>query len=133
MNREIYIVIGLSVFAFLLGLQLKKWFTKKKPAANYKKQKVHKSQRSKIARQEQDKRPQEKRTKFSKLKTFFLWLQVFVLFFIIIFMVPALSRDVMLADDYFDQKLMLRVLIVALATYTLFIGLNKLFKKRGRW
>ncbi len=129
MNREIYIVVGLSIFAFLLGIQLKKKFAKKKPVTP---QKVHKSQRSKTAKQAQD-TPQEKQVKHPKLKSFFLWLQVAVLFFIIIFMMPALSRDIMLAEGDFDQKLILRVLIVAFAAYTLFVGLNKLFKKKGKW
>lgn len=129
MNREIYIVVGLSVFAFLLGIQLKKWFAKKKPVAN---QKIHKAQRSKIAKQAQES-PQEKQVKHPKLKSFFLWLQVVVLFFIIIFMMPALSRDIMVANGNYDQKLILRILIVAFAAYTLFVGLNKLFKKKGKW
>jgi Mg2+/citrate symporter len=129
MNREIYIVVGLSIFAFLLGIQLKKRFAKKKPIVA---QKIHKSQRSKTAKLAQE-TPQKKQIKHPKLKNFFLWLQVVVLFFIILFMMPALSRDIMLADGDYDQKLILRVLIVAFAAYTLFVGLNKLFKKKGKW
>lgn len=127
MNREIYIVVGLSVFAFLLGIQLKKWFSKKKKTVET--QKVHKSQRSKVAKQVQV-TPQKKESKFPKTKMFFMWLQVVVLFSIIIFMMPALSRDIMVAEGNYDQKLILRILIVAFATYTLFIGLNKLLKKK---
>jgi len=127
MNREIYIVVGLSVFAFLLGTQLKKWFSKKKKTVEI--QKVHKSQRSKVAKQAQA-IPQKKESKFPKTKMFFMWLQVVVLFSIIIFMVPALSRDIMIAEGNYDQKLILRILIVAFAAYTLFMGLNKLLKKK---
>ncbi len=129
MNREIYIVVGLSIFAFLLGIQLKKRFAKKKPVVA---QKIHKSQRSKTAKQAQE-TPPKKQTKYPKLKSFFLWLQVAVLFFIIIFMMPALSRDIMVADGNYDQKLILRILIVAFAAYTFFVGLNELFKKKGKW
>ncbi len=128
MNKEIYIVVGLSVFAFLLGIQLKKRFSKKAVDAP----KIHKSQRSKIAKQASAS-PQEKQSKHPKLKSFFLWLQVVVLFFIIVFMMPALSRDIMVAEGNYDQKLILRILIVAFAAYTLFVGLNKLFKKKGKW
>ena len=125
MNKEIYIVVGLSVFAFLLGIQLKKKFSKKVVDAP----KMHKSQRSKIAKQA----PQEKQTKHPKIKSFFLWLQVVVLLFIIVFMIPALSRDIMLAEGNYDQKVILRILIVAFAVYTLFVGLNKILKKKGKW
>ena len=128
MNKEIYIVVGLSIFAFLLGIKLKKKFSKKVVDVPQ----IHKSQRSKIAKQAPES-PKGKQSKHPKIKSFFLWLQVVVLFFIIIFMMPALSRDIMVADGNYDQKLILRVLIVAFAAYTLFVGLNKLFKKKGKW
>ena len=128
MNKEIYILIGISVFAFLLGTQLKKKFSKKVVGSP----KVHKSQRTKLAKQEEV-IPQKKQDKHPKIKTFFLWLQVVVLFSIIIFMVPALTRDIMVADGQFDQKLVLRILIVVFAAYTLFIGANKVLKKKGKW
>ncbi len=130
MNKEIYIVVGLSIFAFLLGIKLKKRFSKKAVAVD--EPKIHKSQRSKLAKKVPES-PQGKQSKHPKLKSFFLWLQVVVLFFIIIFMMPALSRDIMVADGDYDQKLILRMLIVAFAAYTLFVGLNKLFKKKGKW
>lgn len=125
MNKEIYILIGISVFAFLLGTQLKKKFSKKAVVSP----KVHKSQRSKLAKQEQV-QAQVKKEKHPKIKAVFLWLMLVVLFSIIIFMVPALSRDIMVADGHYDQKLILRIFIVALAAYTLFIGVNKVLKKR---
>lgn len=128
MDREIYIVVGLSIFAFLLGIQLKKKFSKKAPEEP----KINKSQRSKMAKQPQGVQD-KKQTKHPKIKSFFLWLQVVVLFSIILFMVPALSRDIMLAEGNYDQKLILRILIVVFAAYTLFVGLNKLFKKKGKW
>ncbi|MFT5750202.1 MAG: hypothetical protein ACI93S_001478 [Ancylomarina sp.] len=128
MNKEIYIVVGLSIFAFLLGIQLKKKFSKKVVDAP----KIDKSQRSKIAKKASES-PQGKQSKHPKIKSFFLWLQVVVLFFIIIFMIPALSRDIMIADGNYDQKIILRILIVTFAAYTLFVGLNKLFKKKGKW
>ncbi|MGZ2369399.1 hypothetical protein ACXR6G_06405 [Ancylomarina sp. YFZ004] len=128
MNKEIYILVGVSVFAFLLGTLLKKKFSKKV----VEEPKIHKSQRSKMAKHSQEV-SDKKQTKHPKIKSFFLWLQVVVLFFIIVFMIPALSRDIMLADGNYDQKLILRILIVAFAAYTLFVGLNKLFKKKGKW
>jgi len=128
MNREIYIVVGLSVFAFLLGIQLKKKFSKKAPQES----KILKSQRTKMAKMAQEV-PEKKSTKHPKIKSFFLWLQVVVLFSIIIFMVPALSRDIMLAEGNYDQKLILRILIVVFAAYTLFVGANKIFKQKGKW
>ncbi|MRT94617.1 hypothetical protein [Ancylomarina sp. 16SWW S1-10-2] len=124
MNKEIYIVVGMSIFAFLLGIQLKKKFSKKKVEAP----KIHKSQRSKFAKQAQE-LPQEKQSKYPKIKSFFLWLQVVVLFLIIVFMIPALSRDILVAEGNYDLKLILRLLIVIFATYTLFVGLIKLLKK----
>ncbi|MDE5424134.1 hypothetical protein L3073_18120 [Ancylomarina sp. DW003] len=130
MDRETYIVIGMSVFAFLFGLQVKKWLAKKKPVTQQ--VKINKSQRSKMAKQVQEE-PTKKQTKHPKIKSFFLWLQVVVLFSIIIFMVPALSRDIMLAEGVYDQKLILRILIVAFAAYTLFVGANKIFKQKGKW
>ena len=127
MNKEIYIVVGMSIFAFLLGIQLKKKFSKKKVEAP----KIHKSQRSKFAKQAQE-LSQEKQSKYPKIKSFFLWLQVVVLFLVIVFMIPALSRDILVAEGNYDLKLILRILIVISATYTLFVGLIKLLKKRKK-
>ncbi len=127
MNKQIYILIGLSVFAFLLGTQLKKRFSKKKVEAP----RIDKSQRSKMAKQSSA-QTTKSQSRFPKIKTFFLWLMIVVLFFIIIFMMPALSRDIMLAEGDYDQKLILRILIAASAAYTLFVGLNKLLKKKGK-
>ena len=127
MNKEIYIVVGISVFAFLLGIQLKKLFSKKTVVPP----KIHKSQRSKFAKQAQN-LPQEKQTKYPKIKSFFLWLQVIVLFLIIVFMIPALSRDILIAEGNYDLKLILRILIVIFATYTLFVGLIKLLRRKDK-
>lgn len=68
MDRETYIVIGMSVFAFLFGLQVKKWLAKKKLVTQQ--VKINKSQRSKMAKQVQEE-PTKKQTKHPKIKSFF--------------------------------------------------------------
>ena len=72
---------------------------------------------------------QAPKPKREKLKRVFLWIQVVVIFCLIIYMVPALSRDVVVADGVYNTNLFLRILIVALAVWTLFLGANKLFRK----
>ncbi|MFA8436646.1 MAG: hypothetical protein ACEPOZ_19220 [Marinifilaceae bacterium] len=120
MNKEHYIILGLCVFAFLVGSRLKKKFSSKPKPVH-----IPKNQRSKMARAAKQAIPSKK----EKVKRILLWIQVFVIFGLLIFMIPALSRDIVMAEGKFNQNLVLRILIVALSGWTLFVGIHKLLKK----
>ena len=123
MNTEIYILIGISLFAFLIGHKLKQYFKKSQTKGNNKKkpkrQKLSEKQLSASKRKE-------------KVKRVFLYIQLFFVFGLLIFMIPALSRDILSNQNGYDEKLILRILIVAFAGYILFMGFLKLMKSRKK-
>lgn len=119
MNTEIYILIGISVFAFLIGSKLRQNFKKAKHRGNSSK----KSKTNKLLIQ-QTSSSKRKET----VKTVFLYIQLFLVFGLLIFMIPALSRDILSNQTGFDEKLILRILIVGFAAYILFMGFLKLMK-----
>ncbi|NOU58235.1 hypothetical protein [Marinifilum caeruleilacunae] len=115
MSKEIYIVIGLCVFAFLLGGRLKK-------ALNSKGQKQTK-RKSKPAKKEVS--PTQ-----IKLRRIFTIAMLVLVFGIVIFMIPALSRDLLTHNGNISENLILRILIVAFAIYILFMGFMKIRKSK---
>lgn len=122
MFDNIYILLGLCVFAFLLGSRIKKKLNKPEKQVH-----VSKNQRSKLAKEvNKTQLPSGKQ----KLKKVFLWIQVVVIFSLLIYMIPALTRDILVANGTYSQNLFLRILIVALAMWTLFIGVNRILKKK---
>lgn len=124
MDNKLYIILGLCVFAFLVGSRLKKKLTPQKKEVH-----IPKNQRSKRAKEA--KTPQKAPLK-QKMKSIFLWVQVVVIFALILFMIPALTRDIQVADGNYTTNLILRILIVALAVWTLFLGVSKLLKSKSK-
>lgn len=121
MNKELYILIGISVFAFLIGQKIR---AKIKPSANNKK--AAKTRKS-ITREN----PQQllKKEKFKKL---FLVIQLLLIFGLIVFMIPALTRDILVKGENYNQNLILRILIVTFALYILFTGILKINKYKKK-
>ena len=117
MNTEIYILIGISVFAFLIGHKLRQKFKKSQTPKNS--GKSAKRKKLPITQSSSSKRKE-------KVKKVFLYIQLFLVFGLLIFMIPALSRDILSNQTGFDQKLILRIIIVVFATYILFMGFLKL-------
>lgn len=119
MNEQIYILIGICILTFLLGSKLRKKIsgnTSKGIKSGRKNQKIKSDAAPKSIKKE-------------KLKTVFLYIQLIVVFALLIFMIPALSRDLLSNAQVNNQNLVLRVLIVAFATYIFIMGYLRLRKK----
>lgn len=125
MNKDIFILIGVCVLAFLLGTRLKKALGSKKKVQS---KKINKNQRGKAAYEI----PEEHKERPGKAKTkrVFTWIVVGVLFVFVLYMIPALIRDIMMVDKIYSPTLFLRVIIVVFAMFTMISGYLKLTKKK---
>ncbi|PXY01927.1 hypothetical protein DF185_04570 [Marinifilum breve] len=117
MSKELYIVIGLCVFAFLIGSRLKKAL--KTPQ--------NKSKHQKKKNQAKKKELSPKRRKLQRIFTIAMLVLVFGL---LIFMIPALSRDILTSNGSVTENLILRILIVGFSIYILFMGYVKIRKSK---
>jgi H+/gluconate symporter-like permease len=119
MNEQIYILIGICILAFLIGSKLRKKSSgnsNKNIKASHKNQKTKSDQSSTSSKKE-------------KIKTIFLYIQLILVVALLIFMIPALSRDLLSNAQVNNQNLVLRILIVGFAIYILVIGYLRLRKK----
>ncbi|PKQ61491.1 hypothetical protein BZG01_19415 [Labilibaculum manganireducens] len=119
MNKEIYILVGICILTFLIGHKLKQKLSNPKPKKLTK--------RGKKTKNNVAVSPLASRRK-EKLKVIFLYIQLILVFGLLIFMIPALSRDILASNHDNYQNLILRILIVAFASYILFIGFLQLRK-----
>ncbi|WP_320018868.1 hypothetical protein [Labilibaculum manganireducens] len=118
MNKEIYILVGTCVLTFLIGHKLKQKLSNPKPKKLTKRgKKTNNVAVSPLASRRKE-----------KLKVIFLYIQLILVFGLLIFMIPALSRDILASNHDNYQNLILRILIVAFASYILFIGFLQLRK-----
>ena len=127
MNQNTYILIGLCIFFLLLGNRLKKYFGKKKEE---KQEPIKKNQRSKVARKEY---PTGRYRNRERVKRIFTYIVIVVLVLLIFFMIPALTKDIMMiGENGFSQNLFLRLLIFVLACVTVvsaYVKVRKMKKK----
>ena len=119
MNKEIYILVGICVLTFLIGHKLKQKLSAPEPKKLTK--------RGEKTKNNVAVSPLASRRK-EKLKVIFLYIQLILVFGLLIFMIPALSRDILANNHDNYQNLILRILIVAFAAYILFIGFLQLRK-----
>lgn len=119
MNKEIYILVGICVLTFIIGHKLRQKLSKPEPKKLTKKTKKKKSD-SKLA----PVTPSRK----EKFKIVFLYIVLVLVFGLLLFMIPALSRDILSNNQVDIQNLILRILIAAFATYILFMVFLKLRK-----
>jgi anaerobic C4-dicarboxylate transporter len=117
MNEQIYILIGICILAFLIGSKLRK-----KSNGNRNIKASHKNQKTKSDQSSTS-------SKKEKIKTIFLYIQLILVVALLIFMIPALSRDLLSNAQVNNQNLVLRILIVGFAIYILVIGYLRLRKK----
>lgn len=127
MSRELYIWIAFCVFAFLLGIQLKKRFGNRREKEE--KKQVYKNQRPKMAREENARSAGGGWNREKTLRVF-MYLLLVVLFGMMVYMLPALVRDVMRFADVDFTNLFLRVLILAFAILVFVTGYLKLVRQR---
>lgn len=126
MNQNTYILIGICVFCLLLGNRLKKWFGQNK---ELKQAPVKKNQRSKIAKNKIE-YPTGRYRNRDKVKRVFTYIVMIVLFCLVMFMIPALVRDIsFIGSNGISQNLFLRVIIVAFGIVTLVSAYLKVSKK----
>lgn len=129
MSRELIIWIGFCVFAFLVGIRLKKRFGKKKEEQAARS--INKNQRSKMAKAEQE--PQRysrrKRTKTIRLFTTFA---LIIMIGLMIYMIPALVRDIQRAESVDFTNLILRMLVFGFAILIFVTGYLKLAKQKKK-
>ncbi|MBN2595764.1 hypothetical protein [Labilibaculum sp.] len=123
MNKEIYILVGICVLTFLIGHKLKQKLRMPEPKKLTKRGKKTKNNVVTPA-------PYSRRKE--KLKVIFLYIQLILVFGLLIFMIPALSRDILANNQVNNQNLILRILIAAFAAYILFIGFLQLRKPRKK-
>jgi anaerobic C4-dicarboxylate transporter len=117
MNNEIYILVGICVLTFIIGHKLKQKLNKPEP-----KKHTRRGEKTKNNKEISSSATSKK----EKLKIAFLYTVLVLVFGLLIFMIPALSKDI-LSNNHVDyQNLILRILIVAFATYILFMGFLKL-------
>ncbi|PCH71773.1 MAG: hypothetical protein COC06_00615 [Bacteroidales bacterium] len=119
MNKEIYILVGICVLTFIIGHKLRQKLSKPEPKKLTKKTKKKKSD-SKLA----PVTPSRK----ERFKIVFLYIVLVLVFGLLLFMIPALSRDILSNNQVDIQNLILRILIAAFATYILFMVFLKLRK-----
>ena len=125
MNKDIFVLIGVCVLAFLLGTRLKKALGNKKKVSD---KKINKNQRGKVAYEI----PEEHKERPGKAKTkrVFTWIVVGVLFVMVLYMIPSLIRDLVMVNDIYSPTLFLRLVIVVFALFTMISGYLKLTKKK---
>lgn len=127
MNQNTYILVGLCIFFLLVGNRLKKYFGKKKEEAP---KPIQKNQRSKVARKEY---PTGRYRNRERVKRIFTYIVIVVLVLLMFFMIPALTKDLMIISSKgFSQNLFLRLLILIVAGITVVSAFLKVSKKKEK-
>jgi len=132
MSREAYIWIAFCVFAFLMGMRLKKHFgrsQKNEPAPVADK----KNQRPEISGQPppSPSPPPTRRNREKTIRVFTMMMMV-VVALLILGMIPTLLRDVQRESGVDPTTLFLRLLIFLLALLVLFYAYIKLARQRKK-
>lgn len=127
MNRDLFVFIAFCVFMLLVGIRLKQRFGEKKLQ---KEDTIAKNQRPKYARMDEDPEIKQKRKNRERRIRRFTLLQMVVLFVLIIFMIPALVRDILLISDIDIPNLFLRCIIFIFSIYIFVLSYLKVFGKK---
>lgn len=129
MGRDFYILIAFCVFMFMLGVRLKRrWNNRKQKTAHTR---INKNQRPKMAASDEPPLVREKRLRRER-RTRYLRLFAVVLFGLMVFMIPALIRDLMQPEGLEISNLFLRCLIFVFTIYIFVLGYLKVFRKKGK-
>lgn len=130
MNWDTYIFIAFCVFMFMVGMRLKQRFGKKKQEEP--EIKVRKNQRAKMTAISTEEPPlvRERRLRRERRTRFFTIVQLFVLFGLMIFMAPALVKDLMLPESIDVPNFFLRCLIFVFTIYVFILGYLKVFRRK---
>ncbi|MDR1756771.1 MAG: hypothetical protein LBR65_07445 [Culturomica sp.] len=129
MNRDSYIFIAFCVFMLLVGMRWRqRWkeARKKKTEAG-----VPKNQRPKVAAAGEPEEVRVRRLRREKRVRLFTIVQLVVLFGLLVFMIPALVKDIADPGGIVWQNFVLRALIFLFAIYVFTIGYIKIFRKKS--
>ncbi|WP_294143051.1 hypothetical protein [uncultured Sanguibacteroides sp.] len=127
MSKETYIWIAFCVFAFMVGMRLKKRFGKKREQEQ-EQVRINKNQRPKQAREEQGKAPAGRRNRKKTLRLFMI-LQMTLVFGLMVYIIPALLRDLTRIGSVDATNLFLRVLIFIFALLVFITSYLKLVRQ----
>ena len=130
MGRDFYILIAFCVFMFMLGVRLKRrWNNRKQKTAHTR---INKNQRPKMAASDEPPLVRETRLRRERRTRYFTIILLFVLFGLMVFMIPALIRDLMQPEGLEISNLFLRCLIFVFTIYIFVLGYLKVFRKKGK-
>lgn len=130
MSRDTFILIAFCVFMLLVGMRLKQRFSKWKDAKTT--ERVNKNQRPKMAAAEEPPVVKAARERREKRVRFFTIAQMVLLFLLMIYMIPALVRDISLIGSVDISNLILRCLIFVCTIYIFILGYIKVFGKKKK-
>lgn len=130
--RDFLILIGFCVFTFLVGMRLKRRFSKKQP--NEPQIRIRKNQRSKMAASgEEPPLVREKRLRRERRTYYYTVVLLFVLFGLMIFMIPALVTDLSMPERIQYPNFFLRCFIFVFTIYIFILGYIKVTRyKKGK-
>lgn len=130
MSRDTLILIAFCVFALLLGMRMKQRFSDWKARKNN--VKVNKNQRPKMASAEEPEFVRQRRLRRERRVRVFTIAQLVVLLGLMIYMIPALTRDLMAPGHVDATNIILRCLIFLFSIYIFILGYAKAFRRNHR-
>ena len=126
--RDFLILVGFCVFTFLLGRRLKRRLEKKKPQEGQ--IRIRKNQRPKMAAGgEEPPLVRERRLRRERRTHYFTVVLLFVLFGLMIFMIPALVTDLSMHDRIQYPHFFLRCFIFVFTIYIFVLGYVKVSRR----
>lgn len=126
--RDFLILVGFCVFTFLLGMRLKRRLEKKKPQEGQ--IRIRKNQRPKMAAGgEEPPLVRERRLRRERRTHYFTVVLLFVLFGLMIFMIPALVTDLSMPDRIQYPHFFLRCFIFVFTIYIFVLGYVKVSRR----
>lgn len=128
MGRDLYILIAFCVFTFMVGMRLRKrWSGRREKNVR---PSVRKNQRPKMATSEEPAFVKERRLRREKRTRYFTIVLLVVLFGLLIFMIPALIRDLWVPGKAGFSNLFLRCLIFIFTIYIFVLGYLKVSRNK---
>lgn len=128
MSQDFYVIIGLCVFMFLLGMRLKE---RRRVVREKSSSPIRKNQRSKMAHSgEEPPLVRERRLRRERRTRYFTVVLLFVLFALIIFMIPALVADIYMPERIRFSNFFLRCFIFIFTIYLFVLAYLKVFQRK---
>lgn len=127
MNMDTFIFVGFCIFMLLVGMRLKQRFGEKRKKEEAR---INKNQRPKMANTDEPEAVREHRERRERRTRLFTIIQMIVLFGLMVFMIPALVRDLMAFSTIDKMNLFLRCFIFIFTIYIFILSYLKVFQKK---